>query len=132
MNEQQNSQPEENDKINKQFENTMKKLVAIVGGKENLSTKKKVGKDVLANVVNGLMQEKREATEKEVKEKLTELLSKKVEFDKLMNEKRAELDKLEKTKKKEYVDSANRLFQLIESLDELERDYYKSLSDTQS
>ena len=65
----QNNPQEDNDKVSKQFDATLKRLVAVVGGKQNLSPKKKIGKDVLANAVNSLLQEKREATEKEVKEK---------------------------------------------------------------
>lgn len=124
--------PQEEDKTNKQFDATLKRLVAVVGGKENLSPKKRIKKDTLANVVNGLLQEKREATEKEVKEKLTELLAKKVAFDKEMSVAKADLDKLEKTKKKEFIEASQKVFQMIDGIDDLEKDYYKALGETQS
>lgn len=124
-----NESNNDSNKIQNNYELTLKKLVAIVRGKENLNPKSKIKRDVLETIVDGLLKEKKESTEKEVKEGLNNLLLKKIEFDKLAKEKQEELNKIIQSKQKEFIDSANKLFSLIDGLNTLEEDYYKSLGE---
>lgn len=121
-------QQEDGNKIAKNFKATMDKLVAIVGGDKNLFPIKKVGKDVLKTIVDGLLTEKKETLEKEVKADVIKLLEGHVALQKAISEKKKELAKLEQDKMKEFNDSASKLFGKIESIDALEKEYYSSLS----
>jgi len=119
-------QQEEN-KTAKNYETTMKRLVAIVGGEEQLFPKKKVKGDVLASIVSELTKEKKEKLEKELKADLVALLDKRVEMNKAFEEKKAELKKLEESKMKEFNEAASKLFNKIEGIADIEKSYYDSL-----
>lgn len=119
-------QQEEN-KTAKNYETTMKRLVAIVGGEEQLFPKKKVKGDVLASIVSELTKEKKEKLEKELKADLVALLDKRVEMNKAFEEKKAELKKLEESKMKEFNEAASKLFNKIEGINDIEKSYYDSL-----
>jgi len=130
-----NNKPEvtaqqEEGKTAKNFEATMKRLVAIVGGEEQLFPKKKVKNDVLASIVSELTKEKKEKLEKDIKAELITLLDKRVELNKALDEKKAELKKLEETKMKEFNEAASKLFNKIEGIADIEKSYYESLTST--
>lgn len=118
---------QQEDKTVKNFEATMKRLVAIVGGEEQLFPKKKIKSDTLATIVSGLVKEKKEKLEKEVTADLISLLDKHVELKKAIAEKKAELKKLEETKMKEFSEAASKIFGKIEDVGNIEKSYYDSL-----
>lgn len=120
------------DKVAKNYEATMKKVFAIVGGEKNLNPKKRVTKDTMKDIVANLLKGQREETAKEVTDGLKALLSSHVELKKLISEKKAELEKLEKTKMKEFTDQANKLFGKVEDMDKLEAEYIQSLGEATS
>lgn len=122
-----NNQEQSGDKIQKNYDNILKKLVAVVGGKEKLLPQKKIGKDLVATVVEGLMKEKKENLVKEVKDDLNNLLTKNIEVNKAVTEKQKELDNLKKQKQKEFTEAANKVFEKIDNLGELEQEYYQAL-----
>lgn len=122
-----NQQQEDKDKIKKNFNTAMTKLVAIVGGEENLFPKKKIKKDTLATIVEGLVKEEKEALETSIKTEIKELLSKHVTLIKEVKAKEDELNKLKQTKQKEFTEAASKLFNKIENMDQLEKAYYESL-----
>lgn len=120
------------DKVQKNYEAIMKKVIAVVGGEKNLNPKKRIGKDTMKEIVANLLKEQREGTAKEVTEGFKALLGSHVEFKKLISEKKAELEKLEKTKMKEFTDQANKLFGKVEDMDKLELEYIQSLGEATS
>lgn len=126
QNNEQNAQ-EQNNKIIKNFNANIERLVKIVGGEENISAPKKIGNDVLAKLTNGLLKGRREALEKEVTAELTTILDKKVALDKEFKVKEEELAKLKQQKMKEFNDAAAKVFAKIESIDKLGDDYYNTL-----
>lgn len=124
-----NTETQENGKENKKFDEAIKKLIAVVGGKEKLKVPKKVPNDLLGGIVNDLFKEEREAALTSTKEDLKTLLKKYAEMEKLLNDKRKELDKLEKEKKEEFAKAANVLFEKIENVGEVEKTYYNALKE---
>jgi hypothetical protein len=115
-------------KVAKNFEATMKKLIAIVGGEKNLFPSKRVSKDTLKTVVDGLLKDKKEAAEKEVKAELVALLDNHVEMKKAIEAKTKELKQLEEQKMKEFNEAASKVFNKIDAIGDLEKDYYSSLT----
>ncbi len=128
-NNQQNSAEDKN-KIAKQYEATLKKLVAVVGGQENVYGPKRVPNDTLGTLVNDLLKERKEKLASSVKVELTELLDKKVALDKEIKAKEEELAKLKQNKQKEFNEAASKVFGKIEGIEQLEKDYYSSLTTT--
>lgn len=126
--EQQDNKAQEGDKVTKGFEATMKKLVAIAGGDKNLFPKKKVSKDSVKTIVDGLLSERKEATEKEVKEDIIKLLDGYVAYTKAVSEKEKEFIKLKQDKMKEFSESAAKVFNKIDSIDKLSDEYYAGIA----
>lgn len=118
---------EQKDKVSKNYDATINKLVAILGGKEQLFPGSKIAKDAVATVVTELLKEKKDSTIKDVKEGLSKLLEQKIALDKTIKEKEKEFEKLKTDKKKEFVDAAAKIFGKIEGLSELEKSYYDGL-----
>ena len=129
--ENQQSQQEGENKVVKNYESTMNKLVAIVGGKDKLTPSKRVKKDVLQAVVVDLLKEDKEASELAIKTELKELLGKHVTLTKEIIAKKKEFEQLEQNKMKEFTEAANKLFGKIDNLGQMEKDYYDALKSTQ-
>ncbi len=127
-----NSQPESKEeqsgKIAKNYKATMSKLVAIVGGEKHLFPTKKASKDVVVTIVEGLLKERKENLEKEVKLELIALLDKHVELKKVIAAKAQELKQLEEQKTKEFNEAASKVFNRIESIGDIEKGYYDSIN----
>jgi len=119
---------QENDKVAKNYEATMNKLVAVVRGKDNLIPGKKVKKEVVTTIVDELLKEDKERIQTEVKTGLKDLLAKHVALNKEISEKEREFIKLKETKQKEFIDAANKLFGRIDDIAQLEKDYASSLN----
>ncbi len=119
---------EEAGKVQKQFEATMKKLVAVVGGEKQLLPTKKLDKDVVGTIVEGLLKDKKESLEKEVKSDLVSLLDKHIELKKSIEAKKKELKQLEEQKMKEFSEAASKVFNKIDGIAQMETDYYNSLN----
>lgn len=119
---------QDNGKVNKNYEDTMNKLVAIVRGKDNLTPGKKVKKEVVSTIVDELLKEDKEKIQNEVKTGLKDLLAKHISLNKEIAEKEKEFIKLKETKQKEFIDAANKLFGRIDDIAQLEKDYIASLN----
>jgi fructose-1-phosphate kinase PfkB-like protein len=124
-----NTETQENGKENKKFDEVIKKLIAVVGGKEKLKVPKKVPNDLLGGIVNDLFKEERESALASTKEDLKNLLKKYAEMEKLLSEERKKIDKLEKEKKEEFAKAANSVFEKIENVGEVEKSYYNALKE---
>jgi len=123
--------PQENqDKIVKTFENNMKRLVGVLGGEELLSNTSKVKKDTVEVIVENLLKDRKEKLELDIKNDLSTLLDKHVLLKKSIADKKKELKDLENSKMKEFNDACNKLFNKVQDIEQLEKDYYDSLSST--
>lgn len=119
----------DNNKVAVAYEKNLKKLIAIVGGEKNLRPVTTVKKDSIEDIAKELFKEETEAMETKIKEDLKTLLKKRVEMAKAIDDKKKELAKLEIEKKKEFNEAAVKLFNKINDLDGLEKDYYSALVD---
>jgi hypothetical protein len=106
----------------------MKKLVAVVGGEQNLFPGKKVSKDIVTTIVEGLLKEKKETLEKEVKSELITLLEKNILLKKTIEDEKKKLKSLEESKMKEFNEAAIKLFNKIDNIGELEKEYYSTIT----
>ena len=121
--------PQENqDKITKSFESNMKRLVGVLGGEELLSTTTKVKKDTVETIVENILKDRKEKLEIDVKAELSTLLDKHVALKKSIADKKKELKDLENSKMKEFNEACNKLFGKVQDIEQLEKDYYSSLT----
>jgi len=86
--------------------------------------------DVITTLVSGLVKDRKEALEKEIKVELIGLLDKHVELKKSIEAKKKELKQLEESKMKEFNEAASKLFAKIDDVQEIEKDYYTALNAT--
>ena len=114
----------------KNYQASIKKLEALLGSPKPLTGKKKLPKDDMASLASALFKEENEAFQVEIKTELKELIKKKIEFDKLVKSKKDEVAKAEKEGYKSFAESANKLFNKIESVGEIEKSYYDALKAT--
>jgi hypothetical protein len=121
------NQEQSPDKVLKQFEGTIKKLVAIMGSDKSLYPSKKVQADDLSTIVTELLAEERQKNTKEVSDQLKALLKGYTDLKSEVKKKQEELKKLEQDKMKEINKAAQSLFSRIEALDQKEKDFYSGL-----
>jgi len=119
---------ESQDKITKSFESNMKRLVGVLGGEELLSTTTKVKKDTVETIVENILKDRKEKLEIDVKAELSTLLDKHVALKKSIADKKKELKDLENSKMKEFNEACNKLFGKVQDIEQLEKDYYSSLT----
>lgn len=122
------NQGEENNKVAKNYEATMSKLVAILGDKNHLNPKKRVKKDALSTIVTDLLKDESEASKLAIKTELKDLLTKHVTLTKEIQTKKKEFEQLEQNKMKEFNEAASKLFAKIDGLGEIEKDYLAALT----
>src|SRR5688572_20537895 len=91
---QQTDQQNEGGKIERQFQDTLSRLIAIVGGDKNLFKGKRISKDNVKNIVTELLKEDKEKLEKEVKDELRALLEAYVKMKREIDEEKKKLAKL--------------------------------------
>lgn len=121
------NEQENNNKVKIAYDKNISKLVAIVGGKENLYASKKVKKDVIGTIVTGLLEDRKKSLEVTIKADLIALLEKKVTCDKEIKKSEDELAKLKIQKNKEFNEAAAKVFSQVDGIEQLEKDYYDSL-----
>lgn len=125
--ENQENQGKEAKKVLANFESVKDKLIAIMNGPDNLKIPNKVKKDDMESIIKELFKEENEATVKEVKEGVKNLLKGYVTLNASLAEERKKLDALEIAKKKEFNATAARLFARIEGIDALTKEYQDAL-----
>lgn len=123
----QNQEQGGGDKIQKQHVDILTKLAAIVGGEQKLTPARRLAKGGLPNIVADLFKEENEAKTEDVKAKLKDLLKGYVEFNKLVKAEEAKLAKFKQGKMKEFNDSANAFFALIED-NGADKEYIEALA----
>lgn len=134
--EQGSDQGKEAKKVLEGFNQTVKKLTAIVKGEDNLKPVKKVKlssteENATYDLVKELFAEENEVTKQEVKEGLKNLLKGYVTLNNSLAEERKKLDALEVAKKKEFNQTASKLFAKIEGIDSLTKEYHAAFQATE-
>lgn len=129
---QENQQQQDNNKVAKNFEATMSKLVAILGNKDHLSPKKRIKKDILGTIVSDLLKEDNEASQTAIKTELKELLGKHVTLTKEIAVSEKQFEQLKQNKMKEFNEAANKLFGKIDNLGQIEQEYLAALKSTEA
>lgn len=124
-------QGKEAKKVLANFEQTVKKLTAIVKGPENLKLPRKVKQDNMQILVEELFKEESLEIIKEVKEGVKSLLKGYVTLNASLAEERKKLDAIEVAKKKEFNATAAKLFAKIEGIDNINKEYYDALGAAQ-
>ena len=124
-----NQQPQQdNNKVQKAFENNLRKLTAILGDESKLRPQTKINNAQLAEITASLFEEDTKRLEQEVKEGIRALVTAKITFDRAVKEKEGELNKLKIEKQKEFNQSASNLFQKIDDIGKKEAEYAAALS----
>lgn len=121
------NQQENAGKEKKKFEDAMAKLLALMGGKDNLYPTRKVPASIVDSVVEELLAEDKKKAQISLKEGISKLLAANITAEDEIAKKKKELEELEKKKNKEFVDEANRLFNKISDWGALEKRYKDSL-----
>jgi len=128
MNEQENGKEDKN-KVEKRFQSSMRKLVAVVGGQSKLRLPKTIPNDKISEVVRELFQEEEEALLKTVKTELCETLKNYAEMERAFRQKEEEISKFNDYKETEFTEKAESLFKKVQGIGELEKSYYQGLSE---
>lgn len=123
------NEKDQNNKIEKKHQATLKKLVAVVGDPKKLKFPKTIPNDGVAGIVKGLFEEEEKALLESVKVELRDTLKKYAEMEREFKQKEEEIQKVKLTKKKEFVAKAESLFAKIENIGDLEKQYYKGLTE---
>jgi molecular chaperone GrpE (heat shock protein) len=118
---------EGSDKVAKQYEANIAKLVALMSGSQ-VFKKPKVKTGDVAAIIEELVAERTENIKKEFKEKASKLIDAKVEFDKFVKQKEKEFQDAITNKKKEFNKEMDSVFGLLESIDEIKKNYESSLT----
>lgn len=113
---------EQGDKVAKRYETNLKKLVALFGGEKSLKTSKIKNTEVNA-IIEELTKERKENLVKEFKTKAAALLDRKVEFDKFIKQEEEKFKQAINNKKKEFSQEMEDCFKIVESIDNLTKEY---------
>ncbi len=123
----QNEQEQQNSgKVQKNFENQLKKLDTILQGDKSLY-KNKVESGMVSSIIEDLFKEESEAKTAEFKTKVRNLIKKHVEFNKFKKQKEQELAKAVEEKMKEFNTEAEACFNMVDGLEKLQQEYASSL-----
>lgn len=114
------------DKITKQFNFNIKKLVALMNGESNLK-KVNVPSGEVGKIVEELVGERRKEKIEEFKKKAKEILDKYIEFQKAVKKEEGEFTNKVNGKKKEFNDELVKLFAFVDDIAAVERGYYQAI-----
>lgn len=129
-NENQNqNQGNDNNKVIKAYESNLKKLIAVMGGPGKITGVTKVPNDTMGLVIDELFKEDRENLFATFKTKARDLVKTKVTMEKGFKEKEKELANLKVEKYKEFNKAAVELFNMLENIANIEKEYYTALGD---
>jgi len=114
-------------KEQKKFEGNVKKLTALLVGESELLKPGKVPKDTVRQAMEILVKEKKEEMIANLKTEVSVLLDKYRAFNKFQQEKKKEMEKAVADKLKEFNKEAGVVFQKMEGIDQLEKEYFEAL-----
>jgi hypothetical protein len=116
------SPQESNDKIDNQFKNNMKTLVALLKG-DNLLKKTKVLNSSIDGIIEELTKERTDRMAIAFKEKATAAIDKIIAFNSFAKQQEEAMKKAINDKKKELNGELNNLFKDVENIQELQKSY---------
>jgi hypothetical protein len=122
------NEKDQNNKEEKKFQASLKKLVAVVGDPKKLKLPKAIPNDSVSGVVKELFADEEKELLVVVKGELRDTLKKYAEMEREFKQKEDELAKLKVAKKKEFRVKVEGLFSKIENIGELEKSYYNGLT----
>ncbi len=118
-------------KVEKNYNDTIEKLSAILGQPVAVAAKRgKVKQDAVSKLVEEMFNEEQKVIIESVKTGLKDNLTKFVEMNKEIGKQRKALEQLELQKKKEFTESCKTLFDKIEGIPELQKEYILALKST--
>jgi len=121
----------EQSKQEQQFNENFSKLVALLGGKE-IFAKPKLENVAVASIVEELIKERRQDAIATFKANAKTLLDKKIEFDKETRRLKEEFEKKVNEKREEFTKEMKNVFNLVENIATIEKDYYDSIVEVKS
>lgn len=127
MEENQQNQQENNNKVEKKFEVAMGKLMAVISGARDALKRPKVPADEVESIVSDLLSKRREKVVEEFQSKLLELLDKYVQFEGEVKKAEEELKNTTLKKKEEFTKQINECFKLIDNIDKVQQNYTSAL-----
>lgn len=120
---------QESGKIQKKFQESMKKLTALLNGETLYTPLKMEGEDIQKAVEELAKEEKKELME-EFKKKAKELIQEKRTFDKFVVQQKKELDKKVEEKQKAFTEQASKLFGIVKNIQNIEKEYTATIKST--
>lgn len=130
MEEKEKEQQQDSGKIEKKFQENLSKLMGLLKGNEQVF-KEKVPNEDMDLIIEELIKERKEKTIEEFKKKASNILDKKVEFDKFVKQKESELKSAINNKRKEFSKEMEDCFNLVENINSLHQQYKNSLKEAQ-
>lgn len=121
-------QPEEG-KESKKYTDNINKLVALLNGND-LLTRSRMPNGEVFTAMQELVKEEKAFRIATVKEDIKILIKKKMEFDTLHKQKKAEFEKAIEEAQKSFNQEANKIFSKIEDIKEIEEKYLATLTST--
>jgi hypothetical protein len=120
-------QGQDNNKVEKKYNENVSKLTAMFKGNQDIVRKKKIKNSALDVAIDELLEEETKSRVETFKIKAKKLLQSKVEFDKFVSEQQKQMEQAILNKKKEFNKEMDDCFQLVENLEEMKKSYKASL-----
>lgn len=130
MEENKQAQQQENGKVEKKFNESLKKVQAILGN-PGWFKQPKIGQNDLPELLERLTANKKEELYKKFETAAIALIEKKLAYDKAVKQKQQEFNKAVEDKMKEFQNDMDAMFSLIDQIDNITKDYYTALSSIQ-
>ncbi len=111
------------EKVTSQFESNLKKLIALTNEVKNES---KLPNDDIGLVIKEIVKERKAEKLNQFKKDVSNLLNKKLEFDKECKKLEEDYKNTVIKKKKEFSEEMQKLFSNIEDINQIEQDYYQT------
>lgn len=127
MEENKQNQQQESGKVKKKFEESMKKLQAILGS-PTWFKQPKIGQAELPALLERMTAAKKEELYKKFESMAGTLVEKKLAYDKTVEQKQQDFNKAIEDKMKEFQVDLNAMFAIVDQIDNISRDYYGALS----
>lgn len=130
MEENKQTQQQENGKVEKRFNESLKKVQAILGN-PGWFKQPKVGQGDLPELLERLTATKKEELYRKFETAAIALVEKKLAYDKAVKQKQQEFNKAVEDKMKEFQNDMDAMFSLVDQIDNITKDYYTALSNIQ-
>lgn len=124
--EKQQEQQQNNNKVEKQFEEAFNGMVALFKGTKSLK-RTTIPNDDVHDLVDEMLAERVEAEAKLFKQEASALIDEKIAFDKECKAAEEACKKLILDKKKAFTEKIKKVFNRIENVNTLKKDYYQTL-----